>query len=271
MSNNPLVSVVMPVYNSQAYVATAIESILSQTFTNFEFIIIDDCSGDESITIINRFTDSRIILLKNEINLKTTKTLNRGIQAANGKYIVRMDSDDWSFPDRIEKQVSFMESNPDVVECGGKIIVCDKQLNQINVRSYPLTDSQIRSKIFYYNPFAHPATIWRKDAIIKAGYYDEKIPLTQDYDLTFRVGKLGKLANLEDALIKLRTHEKSSSQAKSRQQELITLQIRYKAATQYGYKMNLKQGVYLLLQWLSMLVIPQKVKFKLFNYIRRFI
>lgn len=270
MSISPLVSVVMPVFNSEKYVRLAIESILNQTFSDFEFIIVDDCSTDASVDIIKEFSDSRIKLIQNPTNLKTTATLNKGLQQSTGKYILRMDSDDWSFPDRLEKQVIFMETNNDVVECGGSIIICDKNLNQLNVRDYPVTDSLIRSKIFYYNPFAHPATIWRKEAVIQAGCYDESIPLTQDYDLTFRVGKIGLLANLPDVILKLRTHEKSSSQAKSRQQELITLQIRKRAVSKYGYTMNIMDKLYYYLQLLSMYLIPQKLKFSIFNVIRKF-
>ena len=95
MSISPLVSVVMPVFNSGKYVRLAIESILNQTFSDFEFIIVDDCSTDASVDIIKEFSDSRIKLIQNPTNLKTTATLNKGLQQSTGKYILRMDSDDW--------------------------------------------------------------------------------------------------------------------------------------------------------------------------------
>ena len=112
------VTVLMPVYNGEMYLREAIDSILHQTFTDFEFLIINDGSTDNSETIILSYDDSRIRYEKNDSNLKLIATLNKGIELAKGKYIVRMDADDISIPDRIEKQVAFLEKNPDVGICG---------------------------------------------------------------------------------------------------------------------------------------------------------
>ncbi|NMB70461.1 glycosyltransferase [candidate division WWE3 bacterium] len=271
MSEQPFVSVVMPVYNTEKYLKIAIESILNQTYKNYEFIIIDDASTDSSIQIIESYVDPRIKIIKNSSTLRVTKTINVGIRVATGKYIVRMDSDDYSFAERIENQVKFMESNPDVVVCGGAIYVCDSNLKEINIRHYPQTDEQIRKKIFRFNPFAHPATIWVRSVVERVGYYDESIPVTQDYDLLFRVGKYGKFANLLDPVIKLRTHNQSQSISRGMEQQRITLKIRKKAIYEYGYKISTTDKIYGIIQSILMRILPAKAKFIIFNFIRRFL
>lgn len=267
---SPLVSVVMPCYNTEKYLIHATNSILEQTFKNWELIMIDDCSSDTTWEIMNKLasSNSRIRIFKNSTNMKICKTLNYGIEQAKGKYIVRMDSDDWSFPNRLEKQVSFMENNPQVGVSGGMIQICDSDLNFKKNRSYNKADTEIRKKLFRYSPFAHPATIWRKDIMRQAGLYNPSLIVAQDYDLYFRMGALSEFANLDDTLLKLRIHTKSSSQTKSRLQEKNTLYIRLKAVFEYGYDMSLTDKLYLFLQLMSMFLIPQKLKLHIFNLIR---
>jgi len=269
-SKTPLVSVVMPAYNAEKYISEAIESILNQTFKDFEFIIIDDGSTDRTWEIIQEYAkkDERIVPLKNEKNLKTTVTLNKGVDLSKGKYLVRMDADDWSYPDRIQEQFEFMEKNPEIAVSGGSIEVCDENLMIKNKRKYPLSDNEIRKKIFRYNPFAHPSIILRKNKVLEVGKYDEKLPLTQDYDLYFRLGNVGKLANLSNVLLKLRTHTDSSSLSQSKLQERIALYVRIKATMEYGYKMEVSDKIYTFLQWFSTFFLSGNLKFRIFNLVR---
>lgn len=270
-NSNPLVSVIMPAYNSEKYISEAIESILDQSFKDFEFIIIDDGSTDETWDIIQKYKmkNQRIIAVKNEINLKMTKALNKGINLARGEYLVRMDADDWSYPYRIKAQVEFMQHNPNIVVSGGSIEVCDERLVVKNKRKYPNSDKDVRKKIFRYNPFAHPSTIFRKDKVLEVGKYDERLPLTQDYDLYFRLGKVGKFANLDRVLIKLRNHPKSSSMSMEKDQERIAIKTRFRANSEYGYKMTSVDKVFSIIQLISTYLVPGKVKFWLFNFFRR--
>jgi len=267
---DPLVSVVMPAYNAEKFIGDAIESILNQTFKDFEFIIVDDCSKDKTWKIIQDYAkkDERIVPVKNEENLKTTATLNKGINLSKGKYLVRMDADDWSYPYRIQEQVNFMEKYPDIVVSGGSIEVCDEKLNFKNKREYPNSDEDVRRKIFRYSPFAHPSIIMKRGSVIEVGMYDEKLPLSQDYDLYFRLGNIGKFANLDRILIKLRNHPQSSSMSKEKDQERIAVRTRFKADKYYGYKMTLGDRLYSIIQWLSTYVVPGKMKFWLFNLLR---
>lgn len=268
----PKISVLMPVYNCEKYLDSAIQSILDQTFKDFEFIIVDDFSTDTSFEIIKEYTkqDKRIIVLRNKTHLRTTKTLNKGLRRTKCKYVARMDGDDWSYPDRLQKQFKFMENHPEVGVSGGVIEVCDENLKVINIRKYPLNDIVVRKVMFRYSPFAHPATIWRRDLLQKVGGYDEKIPLSQDYELYFRIGKISQFANLSTVLLKLRTHNNSSSMLRGRAQEQFTLYSRIKAFMEYGYEMNTFDKMYTFLQILSIGFIPPQLKFWLFNLVRRF-
>src|SRR3989339_1798388 len=136
--NTPFVSVIMPVYNSDQYVSSSITSILNQSYSNFEFIIIDDASKDETFNKLLEFKkkDKRIILVKNKKKEGVTKSLNKAIKIARGKYIIRMDADDWSYPNRFKLQVELMEKNPDVVVSGSNVEICDSKLKIKNLRKY---------------------------------------------------------------------------------------------------------------------------------------
>ena len=265
------VSILMPVYNAEKYLSTAIKSMLSQSFKDFEFIIVDDASNDASWKIIKEFAkkDGRIKAFRNPKNLRTTKTLNKGLKKAKGKYIVRMDGDDYSYPERIEKQVKYMETHPAIGVSGGVIEVCDEDLKILNKRGYPLTDKKVREKIFRYSPFAHPATIWRTSVLKKVGGYNESLPLSQDYELYFRVGQISKFGNLSRILIKLRTHNDSSSIIKGKFQEQYTIYSRIKAFLEYKYNMTFFDKLYTFVQMMSMVIIPPKIKFWIFNFLRR--
>lgn len=261
----------MPVYNAEKYLASAIESILSQTFRDFEFIIVDDGSNDASWKIIREYQrkDPRIRPLRNRSNLRTTKTLNRGLKKAKGKYIIRMDADDWSYPERVARQFEFMEKHPEIGVSGGTIEICDENLNIMNKRGYPLTDRKVRQKIFRYSPFAHPATIWRTEILKKVGGYNDNLPLSQDYELYFRIGKISKFGNLNKIILKLRTHDDSSSIVKGRYQEQYAIYSRIKAFLEIGYDMTFYDKLYTFAQMMSMVLIPPKIKFRIFNFLRR--
>lgn len=267
---DPKVSVVMPVYNAEKYLNEAIQSILAQSFTDFEFIIIDDRSTDSSLEIIQKYAhrDPRIVILHNKENLRICHTLNRGLQVTRADLVARMDADDWSFPDRLEHQYNFMTKHPDVVVSGGVVEVCDADLKRVGNRKYPKTDSEIRNKIFRFSPFAHPAVMYRKEPVIKVGGYSHPLVDAEDYDLYFRLGNEGKFANLGHTLIKYRVNDDSVSNRRARRQEFLTLFIRLKAFMEYGYIPTRSDVSYSLAQLFSCFLIPQKLKIRLYRLIR---
>ena len=266
----PLVSVIMPVYNSGAYVDQAIESLVNQTYENIEVIVVDDGSKDDTWKRLQAWgkKDARVKPFRNKQNLRIVKTLNFAISQAKGDYLARMDGDDERMPDSIEKQVAFLAANPEVAIVGGTTQVCDEHMKPINLRHYPETDAVIRQKMFRFSPFTHPTVMMRKSMLPKQPVYDEKFNWAEDYDLYFRLAQNGKLANLSDVLYKLRTHKESVSRTKARHQEKLTLFIRLKAVFEYGFTMRASDKFYFVAQLITMYLMPTSFRFWLFNKIR---
>ena len=202
---DPKVSVLMSVYNGERYLREAIDSILNQTFQDFEFIIIDDGSTDRTKEIIRSYNDLRIRLFNNEKNIGLTKSLNRGIELCRGEYIARMDGDDVSLPMRLEKQVEFMMVNNDVGISG----TWNRSIGQnVGVNDhYPISDSEIRCMLLFNNTFCHPSLIIRRQAIESNGLsYNSRLQYAQDYDLVVRGSEHFLLANIPEVLVSYRSH-----------------------------------------------------------------
>jgi glycosyltransferase involved in cell wall biosynthesis len=206
----PLVSVLMPVYNGEKFLREAIDSILIQSFTDFEFLIINDGSTDTTETIILSYDDTRIRYEKNESNLKLIATLNKGIQLCTGKYIFRMDADDISHFQRIQKQVAFMESNHEIGICGSWFEAFGEVENTIV--KYKETHDEIMTKMLYQCHFCHPSIIIRRELFEGLElYFDENYSHAEDYEFYLRAAKKWKFHNLQEVLLKYRIHDESVS------------------------------------------------------------
>lgn len=266
----PLVSVLMPAYNAEKYIEKAIASIMLQTLKNIELIIIDDSSRDKTWEIVKKYRrkDKRIIALRNKKNLKLSKTLNIAIEKSKGYYIARMDADDWSYPDRLEKQYNFLEKNTSVGILGGSMEIIEENGTLIGKRNYPEDDKNIRKNIFWFSPFSHPLIMIRKSLFENVGGYNPMFNPAEDYELYFRIGKLSKFANLPDVLLKYRIINKSMTTGSTRMMESQTIKIRNIYAHAKGYNMSFIQSVYNNLHFLSLYIIPSKIKMKLFNLFR---
>lgn len=204
---NHTVSVVLSVYNSGFYLREAINSILTQTFTDFEFLIVDDGSTDDSLEIIRSYSDKRIILIQNKNNLGLATSLNKAIRLAKGKYIARMDADDIAMPFRLYKQVMFMEKNIHLDLSGSWVKVFGAVKNV--VWRYPALNDEIKAQIIFNSAFAHPSVIYRRDIFLKKGLlYDESVKRGQDYELWSRVIKSCKVGNIQEVLLLYRIHYK---------------------------------------------------------------
>jgi glycosyltransferase involved in cell wall biosynthesis len=269
MVSKPLVSVIMPVYNAEKYLKEAILSIINQTFSNFELIVVDDCSKDNSSKIINELAskDKRIITLTNSQNLKLSKTLNRAIEVASGKYLARMDADDISVSTRIEKQVELMEKESDVVLVGCDVEIIDESNNTIGYRRYYELDEQIRKWLFFFSPFCHPAVMIRRSAIEKIGGYDDNFNPAEDYELYFRLGTLGKFRNLKEQLFCYRIVKNSMTHSGMINMENKTLEVREKYKK--VYKMPILAILYSLIHRVSLFFVKPGTRLKLFNFVRQ--
>jgi len=209
---SPLVSVVMSVYNGERYLREAIESILTQTFADFEFIIIDDGSTDASRDIILSYGDSRIRLVDNERNLGLTRSLNRGLQLARGEYVARQDADDVSMPERLARQVAFLDTNPHIVLLGTWAQEIDAEGRALVTREPPCECAAIRWMLLFDNPYIHTSVILRRATVLKeVGFYNEKYAYAQDYDLWSRIARVFPVANLPEQLVKFRISRESMS------------------------------------------------------------
>lgn len=221
MKNDPLISVVMPVFNSEKYLADAIESILDQTFTNFEFLIFDDGSTDTSPDIVKLYVarDKRIIADFSPINKGLVVHLNEGIRRARGKYIARMDSDDVSLPMRLEIQKKFLEDHPQVGVVGSSSLRMDHQSESVTPSKRITSSSYLFWQCFFTNPLSHPTVMYRKAAVLAVGGYDETKIHTEDYDLWSRLLPIQHFANIQEPLLKYREHSASVS-ARNRETQI---------------------------------------------------
>lgn len=260
------VSVVIPAYNAALYLPEAIESILKQTFQDFEIIIIDDCSTDNTWEVIQEYAkrDARIRPFQNQQNLGIAGNRNKGVALATGKYLVWQDADDISLPTRVEKQFQFMESHPEIGIIGGYIELFRGQ-TKLGIRKYPPDDAALRQCIFRYSPIAQPAAMVRLEALHKAGEYNLKYPPAEDIDMTFRIGEHYNLANLQEIVVQYRESETSATFTRLKKMELSTLEIRRKHALSTAYKMSLGDRLYNALHFLSVWIVPPRVKIRLFN------
>jgi len=209
MTKNPLCSIVMAVYNGAETLKEAIDSVLNQTLIDFEFIIINDASNDNSELIIKSYDDPRIIYIKNSCNKYLGPSLNEGIKIAQGDYIVRMDADDICLPNRLENQYNFMEKNRSIGISGTWA-----QLFGIRdgILKYETEDSKIKIKLLYDCHILHPSIIIRKSLIFKQNlFYDHNLQHSEDYDLFVRAFKHTEFANIGEVLIKYRTTESSET------------------------------------------------------------
>jgi glycosyltransferase involved in cell wall biosynthesis len=209
MLSDPAVTVLMPLYNGEHYVREAVVSILRQSWTDFELLIIDDGSTDASPDIVTARRDERIVLLRNPSNMGVAATLNRGLKAARGRYIARMDADDISLPDRLERQVRFMDEHPDVGISGGWVRLFGGGELPYTCR-VPTDHHDVAAYMLFENALWHVTAIMRRDVLSRASlYYDPVFSRSEDYDLWTRAGQHFALANIDQILVKVRRHKQS--------------------------------------------------------------
>tara|TARA_B100000029_G_C17603450_1_gene966543 strand:+ start:4305 stop:5318 length:1014 start_codon:yes stop_codon:yes gene_type:complete len=210
-ANRPEISVLMSVYNGEPFLRKSIESILSQTFTNFEFILIDDFSADNSSSIIKYYAqkDHRIKYIKNPKRFQLTRSLNVGLEIANGKYIARQDADDISLPNRLKSQLKFMKSNIKVGVLGTSAEYIDEKDKTILMSRRPTNQTFLKWKLLFGNPLIHSSIMFHTELVRSLGGYNPKYIRSQDYELWSKCSDLTGISQLPDILIKHRRHSKS--------------------------------------------------------------
>jgi glycosyltransferase involved in cell wall biosynthesis len=210
----PRLSVLMPVYNAQRYVAQAVESILHQTWTDFEFLIVDDGSTDRSLKILQRYAaqDSRIRLISRP-NTGCVRALNELLQLAQGDWIARMDADDVALPDRFAQQIDFLQQHPAVVCVGGAQDWIDEAGRILLHHPEAETNAAIQAlALIGQTPINHPSALMWRWAMLRVGGYDESMYPAEDLDLWLKLGEIGELANLSTTVLQYRQHDQSVSE-----------------------------------------------------------
>jgi glycosyltransferase involved in cell wall biosynthesis len=237
--NTPLVSVVMSVYNSQSYLKEAIDSVLSQSYTNFEFIIINDGSTDNSLSIINSYNDKRIVFINNDCNKGLIYSLNKGLEIAKGEFIARMDSDDVSLPDRLRLQVQQFLSNPNAVIVGSDYFLL-KGDNQKYIKN--INDSDYQKAVLLFTPcFCHPTVMIKNIFKENNIQYNANFIHAEDYKLWTDLYSFGDFMNVKKPLLKYRHHSLQVSNLKNESQLNISSLIRELYLKQLNFSLSQKQ------------------------------
>lgn len=225
MERSPRVTVLMAVYNGERYLREAIDSILGQTFADFEFLIVDDASMDGSARIIEEYADQRIRLVRNEVNRGLAVSLNRGLDMGRGEYVARMDGDDVSLPERLEKQVAFLDSHPEVGVCGTWVRYLGEGAGKV-VR-YPTDPEIIRAGLLFYPLVAHPSVMLRRESFVRHGLrYDPALRRSQDYELWSRAARHLLFSNLPEVHLLYRLHPAQAGIADRTEQQGTAERVR---------------------------------------------
>ena len=233
-ASKPIITVVMTVYNGEPFLEEAVQSILGQTFSDFEFLIVDDASDDNSLEIVRGHAkkDDRIKIIANKKNIGLTRSLIHAIETAEGEYIARQDCDDISAPQRLEKQLAFLEQNPDYGAVGTHAVKIDESGRVIRKAIVPGPWMIIKYLLRFRNCFFHGSMMFSKADYILAGGYREFISAGQDYDFFLRLSKVRKIRNLPEYLYSWRRSETSISSSKT------ATQYKMGALALYGFRYN---------------------------------
>lgn len=261
----PLVSIVMPVYNAEKYLTEAIQSIMKQTYQNFELIIIDDKSTDRSSSIIRNFKNKfpkkiQTYVMSKNLNCGGDKCANFGITKARGKYIARMDADDIAVLTRIEKQVEFLEAHKSVFLVGSNAYVINSEGEIIGEKKEPLSPSDIYKSYFTFHPLIHPSCMFRTHIGGKKFQYKIQYNANNDYLTFFSLICKGIIfTNLEDKLLYYRIHEKNDTFVHMKKKFINTIRIRLLMVNKFGYTPSFKDIFINLIQMVIVFPLPERV------------
>lgn len=231
----PRVSVLLPVYNASRFLREAVDSILRQTYRDFELLAIDDGSTDQSLATLESYRDPRLRILRNDRNRGLIYSLNRGLAEARGVYVARMDADDISQPTRLEQQAAFLDSHPKVAVVGSNVEDMDEAGRTVSVSHIPCSNEEIQHKLLRRCCMNHPSVMFRRQQVVDLGGYREAHALTEDYDLWLRVSERHELANLSDRLLRYRIHASQTCFRNQTKQYEMTQRCRLDALRRRGY------------------------------------
>ena len=261
----------MPVYNAGDYLVDCVNSLLGQSYKYFELIIVDDNSKDDSFEILKSFEkrDRRIKLFRNSKNLGVSETVKKAISKSSGDYLARMDADDISLPDRIEKQIEYLEKHPKTVALGGQCLLIDSNNNVIGKKTFPTSFEQIYKYIFRFIPLQQPTLVIAKKRLPdNFVFYVDGMNTAEEVELIFKLFQYGKVENLKDAVLLYRIHPNNTSLKNVKKTFFLTLLARLDGILKYHYKPTLGGVLYTIAQTLIVLILPQKLIIGLYKFTR---
>lgn len=271
-STNPLVSVLIPVYNGVPFISQTLDSIINNNYKNFEIILVDDGSKDASRKTCCEYESkySNIRFIAFEKNRGMDRALNAGIKVANGKYIARINQDDLIMPDRLEKQIKFLEENADHVAVGGQIVLFTNENPEYAKISFPLTDAEIRSKWLMFSPYSDPTVTYRKSAILETPGYSQLMWPADDVHMWYMLGSLGKLANLPDVVTRVRWHNGAGSIRSHKRQMRKTWEV-HKWAQENIQKPSVGVKAFWIAEYIAGLVFPPQFNWFIYRQIKKLV
>lgn len=255
------VSVIMPVCNAENVVKTAVESILAQSLSDFEFIIVDDGSTDQTVKVIRSFKDNRIRLVCQSQKKGVAATLNTGLRQTTSPYIARMDADDIAHKDRLAIQINYLDRHHDIGVVCSWVKIIDKEGKETGCLHYPTSDKRLKRLLFRRNCIIHPTVVVRKAFLMQYGGYDEDLEGAEDYDLWLRLALHTRFHTVSRELLWYRLSSGSVSYQENRRILTMTVKAKIKAMREYGYSWL---NVCMLIQPLLSLTVPDQIR--LFYY-----
>ncbi len=237
MRYSPSISIILSTWNGAEFLSKSIESVLEQTYKNFEFIIVDDGSTDRTPEILRDYAkrDPRIKIITNDENIGLTKSLNKAIRVAHGKYIARQDADDISLPQRLEKQIEYLLNHPEIKVLGTFGYLIAQEAKILGKEIVPVSSQAIKKTLIKRNPFIHSSVMIEKEIIDKIGRYNERFKTSQDYELWFRILRVARGQNLPLFLVKKRYRPTMISFSKNKEQLKYMLFLQREAIKRGGY------------------------------------
>lgn len=272
MKKNPLVSVIMPVYNGEKYLSAAIDSILGQTYKNLELIIVDDASEDNTTSIIKNYQKKFSGIIKGiflKKNVGESAAANVGFRLSSGEFVARMDADDVSHLERIEKQVKFMQKHKEVVVLGTQGEVIDKNGTIVGNKRFPCDHDEIYRLYAIIHPMLHPSCMFRRILLpYKNKLWENTHEPNDDYFTLFKLLNYGKFANLGECLVCYRIHGGNKSLQDAKKKILNSIKIRLDAIKFLGYKPSFFAIVFNIFQFIALAIVPEKAIVPLYMTVR---
>lgn len=269
-SSQPAISVVMPIYNAEPYLIFAIHSIQHQTFKNWELIIVDDGSTDDSLKIAQKLADQDDrIRVFTQPHAGVATTANNAVSKARAKYIARMDADDVSVPERLAKQLQYLERNPDTVAVGAQCILINERGKSIGQKVFPTSFQALKEMMFYYYPLQQPTLMINTELLPENfDWYQPGIQAAEEHELLFKLLKYGKVINLPNFLLFYRLHDNNVTKKQPKRDFLHILKIRAKGIWHYHYWPSFKAILITFAQLFAVSLLPQKLIYPIYTKLR---